>query len=197
MTGATPNVELIDAWRVPAAQAFFRNVWPLYVHEIMAFDSDFYALDGAGRWQPDLIDDWGAAVTGDVRLREPRSGQDAGQPFQRTHVIACAGRMVGFVCLGFAPFRYMPEDVDVCLFELFLSRDARSTGVAQSAVEQVLARHPGRWFLRAIHDNARAVAFWSKTLPQLPGVRELQRQDEGGDVIWRFVVGAGAETPTA
>jgi predicted acetyltransferase len=195
VSAAAQAVELIAAWRDPDAQAFFRNVWPMYLHEIMGYDSSFYRLDGSGRWQPDVVEDWLAAVTPAANLRVERSGQDAGQPFQRTHVIACDGRAVGFVCLGLPPFRFMPEQDEVSLFELFLSRDVRRRGVARAAVERVLALHPGRWSLAAIHDNTRAIAFWSKTLPEL-GVRELRREDEHGDVVWRFVAGAVAGTAT-
>ena len=63
-------VSLEDAWRSPAAAAFFRNVWPMYVHEISDFDTDFYRLDALGRWQPDIVEDWIAAVT----PREPARG---------------------------------------------------------------------------------------------------------------------------
>lgn len=185
------NVHLIESWQstpeAEAARAFFRNVWPMYVHEITGFDTDFYELDAFGRWQPDIVEHWAGAVTVPANLREPRSSEDGGQPFQRTYVIARDGQSVGFVCVGLRPFAYMPEDVDACLFELFLNRAQRGHGVAERALEQVLARHAGRWFLRIIHDNARALAFWSKALPRA-GVSQLERCDEPGDVCWRFSV---------
>src|SRR4051812_2487587 len=37
---------------------FVVNTWPMYVHEITGFDTDFYTLDDLGRWQPDIVGDW-------------------------------------------------------------------------------------------------------------------------------------------
>jgi predicted acetyltransferase len=180
-------VRLANVWEDADAARFFANAWPLYVHEITAFDTDFYALDGDGRWQPDLIADWSAPVTPPANLRQARPAVDAGQPFQRAHVISSEGRAVGFVCLGLAPFRYMPADADVILAELFVARQQRGTGVAAAAVTALLPRYPGRWVLRAIHDNARAIAFWRRALGGA-AIGTLSERREGGDVVWRFAV---------
>ena len=184
-----PAVQLLEAWRPEAEplRVFFRNVWPLYVHEIAGFDTDFYRLDEHGRWQPDIVEDWIAAVTPPANLREDASSRYGGQPFQRTYVVACEGRVVGFVCLGLAPFRYMVEDADVCLAELFLTRAARGGGLGERALALLLPRHPGRWQLRVIHDNARALAFWSKALPRAR-VTQLKRSTQDKDVCWSFSV---------
>ena len=180
------TVRLLNAWADADAARFFAHVWPMYVHEITAFATDFYALDGQGRWQPDLIGDWTAAVTPAANLRAPRAPGDSGQPFQRAHVITSDGVAVGFACLGLSPFRYMPADAEVILCELFVARRVRGSRVAADAVAQLLARHRGRWFLRAIHDNARAIAFWRRVLAAAP-VHDLREGREDGDVVWRFV----------
>ncbi|MGK3990195.1 GNAT family N-acetyltransferase [Sorangium sp. So ce136] len=180
------NISIIDAWRTREARAFFRNVWPMYVHELSGFDTSFYALDAAGRWQPDLVDDWVSSVTPPGNLRNPQSEQDPMQPFQRAHVITSDTRPVGFVCVGLRPFRYMPDDVDLSIAEFFLIHGSRGTGAGRHALQSLLRRYPGRWHLRALHDNARAIRFWTKTLPLL-GVRDLETRHEGGDVTWRFV----------
>ncbi|XXX77504.1 GNAT family N-acetyltransferase [Sorangium sp. So ce134] len=180
------NISIIDAWRTPEAREFFRNVWPMYVHEISGFDTSFYVLDEAGRWQPDIVDDWVSSVTPPGNLRAPRSEQDPMQPFQRAHVITSDARPIGFVCVGLRPFRYMPDDVDVSIAEFFLIHGSRGTGAGRHALEMLIHRHPGRWHLRAIHDNARAIRFWTKTLPLL-GARDLGTRHESGDVTWRFV----------
>jgi predicted acetyltransferase len=182
------TVTLVDAWRAPAARDFFRNVWPMYVHEISGFDSDFYSLDETGRWRPDIVEDWIAGATPAANLRTPVPDADPAQPLQRTHVVATDGRPVGFVCVGVRPFKYMPDDVDLCVAELFLVHACRGTDVARAAVEQLLARYAGRWHLRAIHDNVRAIRFWKRTLPGA-GVRDLEERREGADVTFRFVTG--------
>src|SRR4051794_26910650 len=74
--------------------SFLVNTWPMYVHEIAGFATDFYSLDDLGRWQPDIVGDWTSPVTPTANLREPRPSTDAGQPFQRSYVISCEGRRI-------------------------------------------------------------------------------------------------------
>ena len=178
-------VSLEDVWTSPQAAAFVRNVWPMYVHEISGFDTDFYRLDSEGRWQPDIVGDWLAPVTPAENLRESRSAADPLQPFQRAHAIRWGSARVGFACVGGPPFRYMPEGFDHSVAELFVVHSHRDGAVAREAVSQLLDRYPGRWHLRAIHDNARAIAFWRCVLPAL-GARDLAEEREARDVVWTF-----------
>src|SRR3954447_2430974 len=122
------DIALLDAWRVPEAREFFINVWPMYVHEISGFDTDFYALDATGRWQPDIAGDWIANVTPAANLRALRADADPAQPFQRTHVITHGGTPIGFICVGLPPFLYMLEETDCLIAEFFLVRPHRGSG---------------------------------------------------------------------
>jgi predicted acetyltransferase len=179
------RIAIVDAWQAAEAQAFFRNVWPMYVHEISGFDTDFYALSETGRWLPDIVEDWISSPTPPQNLREARSEDDALQPFQRAHVITCDSRQIGFICIGLQPFKYMPEDADVSIAELFLARAARGNGTAVRALELVLQRYPGRYSLLAIGDNLRAIRFWRKALTVI-GVRDLEERSEDRDLVFRF-----------
>jgi predicted acetyltransferase len=179
------NVTLVDAWTSPSASRFFRNVFPMYLHEISGYDIHFYSLDETGCWQPDLIADWLAPVTPAANLRSPPLPDHGSQPYQRTQVIISDGRPVGFACLGLPPFRFMPDDVDACIAEFFVIHESRGAGIGHRALELLLPRHHGRWHLRAIHDNERAIRFWAHAL-QKSGVRDLERRNEEGDVVWRF-----------
>jgi predicted acetyltransferase len=181
------NVKLIDPASSPDSKQFFLNTWPMYVHELAGLGSRFYSLDARGCWQPHISPDWVATVTADVNLRWPVAADDPRQPLQRTHVIARGHTAMGFVCVGLAPFKYMPDDVDYELSELFLTHGHRGHGVSRRALELLLASYPpGRWSLRVLPGNARALRFWSKVLPAL-GVRELERGLDRDDVTWRFV----------
>lgn len=188
MTDLPAQVALIDAWRDAAARAFFFNVWPMYVHEVSGFDTDFYQLDESGRWQPNIAGDWVASVTPTANLRAPRDADDPAQPFQRTHVITRAGRPVGFACVGVQPFKYMKEDVNQTFAELFLIHAARGDGTAARAVELVLREYTGQWSMPVIHDNARAKAFWRKTLPRV-GARTIEERAKDKDLVLRFTTG--------
>ena len=125
-------------------------------------------------------------MTPPANLRTAVADTDPRQPLQRAYVIARDGHVAGFACVGLAPFRFMPDGADVILCELFLVRRARGSGVAEAALTELLARHSGRWVLRAIHDNARAIRFWRRVLPRAP-VRALDERREDGDIVWRFV----------
>jgi predicted acetyltransferase len=189
MSDDAADVAIVEAWRDAAARAFFFNVWPMYVHELSGFDTDFYQLDESGRWQPDIAGDWVASVTPAENLRAPRAEDDPAQPFQRTHVITRAGRPVGFACVGVRPFKYMAEDVDQTIAELFLIHSARGDGTAARAVELVLREYSGQWSMLVIHDNARAAAFWRKTLPRV-GAHAIEEQAEDKDLVLRFTTGS-------
>jgi len=182
------TIALVDAWRTPAARDFFRNVWPIYVHEISGFDTDFYVLDETGRWLPNVVDTWLSSATPQQHLRVSTSEHAPAQPCQRAHVITSDGRPVGFICIGMQPFKYMPDDADLSIAEFFLIHASRGTGAGTRALELLLLRYPGRWHLRAIHDNARAIRFWRKALPAA-GVRDIEERSEDRDVVFRFVAG--------
>lgn len=182
------SITIIDGWRAPQARDFFRNAWPMYVHEITGYSTDFYRLDATGRWLPDIVEHWISDVTPPANLRVPRKDSDSIQPFQRAHVIAVDGVPVGFACVALQPFKYMPEDVDLIVSEFFLVRGRRGTGVARRALELLMERYPGRWYLRAIHDNLRAIQFWRKTLPSV-GARHIRERPIDGDIVWECSVG--------
>jgi predicted acetyltransferase len=185
--GAMPQVQLIAASSTREAKEFFLNTWPMYVHELRGFGATFYTLDAVGRWQPHISPHWVAAVTPNVNLRTPVAANDPRQPFQRCHVIVCAGKPVGFACVGLAPFKYMPEDADHHLSEFFVTHAQRGQGVSARALELLLASYPpGRWCLRVLPGNARAQRFWANVLPAL-GAREIAQTVEPDDVTWRFV----------
>jgi predicted acetyltransferase len=184
------SVLLLDAWRVAEAAEFFRKVWPMYVHEISGYDTDFYVLDAEGRWQPDLVEDWLATQTPRANLAEGVEALPGTvQPYQRTHVIVHDERPVGFACIGLRPFKYMPDDADLTIAEFFVIHALRGERVGRRALELVLARYSGRWGLRVLHDNVRALRFWSKTLPEA-GAREVRSRTDHGDIAFRFSTGA-------
>jgi predicted acetyltransferase len=182
------EVHLLDCWQDPKARAFFRNVWPIYVHEIASFDTDFYRLGPDGRWLPDLVEDWIAPQTPVANLTQAPLSPARG-PFQRSHVIVAGDQPVGFVCIGVPPFKYMPADVDVVLAELFIARPFRAKRIAEQAVEQLLSLYPGRWHLAAIRENLRALRFWRRTLRGLR-VDDLSETIETREVRFWFSTSA-------
>jgi predicted acetyltransferase len=93
---------------------------------------------------------------------------------------------VGFVCIAQRPFRYMPEDAERCLAELFVVHHARGTGAALEGARAALGTAPGaRWYLRALRGNQPALRFWTRALPAL-GASDLVQAEEGEAVSFRF-----------
>jgi predicted acetyltransferase len=68
--------------------------------------------------------------------------------------------------------------------EFFVARKFRRGGVAIAAVQQVLARFPGRWEVAVVERNTAAKAFWPRAIAAAPGVKDLQRL-EGDGAHWR------------
>jgi len=182
------EIGLIDGWANREAREFFRNVWPMYVHEISGYDTEFYRLDSTGRWIPNLVDDWISNATRPANLRTSHGESDLLQPFQRAHVVTAGGVPIGFACVGLQPFKYMPEDADVTIAEFFLAHKSRGTGAGRRAIELLVKQYPGRWHLRAIHDNRRAIRFWRKTLPFV-GALDVRERSMDGDIVWEFTAG--------
>jgi predicted acetyltransferase len=180
-------VGLEETWNSADARRCFENLYPMYLHELAAFGADLYALDAAGRWQPDLARSWTEPVTGHGNLLEPRPAADRSQPFQRGYTICVDRRRVGFVCVALPPFRYMDGRSDFQLSELFVVHRYRGCGVAVVAVRELFSRYKGRWELGALRDNTRAVSFWRRSLSRL-GARDLVATESGADIDWRFTI---------
>jgi hypothetical protein len=53
-----PSLELRDARGTAIDRAWLGNVYPLYLHELSAFDDTYYQLDERGVWQPDHLPSW-------------------------------------------------------------------------------------------------------------------------------------------
>ena len=82
-------------------------------------------------------------------------------------------------------------EVERNMAEFFVARKHRHGGVAQQAVRQVLARHPGRWEVAVVERNVAAKSFWPKAITSAPGIADLTRLEGDGEhwrgPIWTFV----------
>ncbi|GAA3885050.1 GNAT family N-acetyltransferase [Streptomyces sedi] len=70
--------------------------------------------------------------------------------------------------VGFALVRGLDGPTRV-LNSFFVVRGARRAGVGARAVEQVVARHPGRWEVAFQDANAGAVRFWRRVAEGIAG----------------------------
>lgn len=160
----------------PESAHIIRNLWPLYVHDIAAYDGT--KPNPHGVLSPDV---------------EARTWPGPGDWWHQGDVLAPYLIRVDGVPAGFsliASGAFVPTDgVDHVVHEFFIAHGFRGTGVAQAAARESLRRHPGRWEIVTYPNAHGPQAFWRKTLPAC-GVRELRETEEdhpwGRKVVWRF-----------
>src|SRR5215470_4679805 len=109
--GAPMQLTLIDARTSVTNQAWLTNVYPLYLHDLSAFDDAYYQLTDHGLWEPDHLPSW---------LDE----QD-----DWPLLILVDGHRVGFALVNQAPSPYMTPGMDYKMSEFFILRRLRRSGL--------------------------------------------------------------------
>lgn len=137
-----------------------KNMYPLYLH-------DLAGIHGT------LPNRYGIFEEGEVKtLQEQYDIQQAwfehpGKLF--AYIIMADSLPAGFCMIGSG--RYVPEDVDFCIYETFILNPFRRRGIASNAVKEILNRHHGRWmlFTQANEKNEGALRFWQKNIESFTG----------------------------
>jgi predicted acetyltransferase len=143
-------IRLHDASSEPRLRAWLERAYPLYLHELSEFSSEYH-LNEHGLFEPDYLPYW----LGEAHAH-PLVLLDAEAPF-------------GFACVGTKPFPYMSADVDQRMAGFFVTREKRGTGAAEEAAREVLRAFPGRWEITELPRNQRAVRFWRRVVARLSG----------------------------
>lgn len=137
-----------------------KNMYPLYLH-------DLAGIHGT------LPNRYGIFEEGDVKtLQEQYDIQQAWFEHPEelfAYIIMADGLPAGFCMIGSG--RYVPEDVDFCIYETFILNPFRRRGIASNAVKEILNRHHGRWmlFTQAGDKNEGALRFWQKNMESCTG----------------------------
>lgn len=142
----TARLELRDARRSATDRAWLTSVYPLYLHDLSAFDDGYYELDERGRWQPDHLPSW---------LEE---GRDL--PL----VIVVDGRRVGFALVNRGPSPHVARGCDHRMSEFFVLARERGTGIGARAAHAVFDLLPGVWEVSELPRNERAIRFWRRVI---------------------------------
>jgi predicted acetyltransferase len=133
-----------------------RNLWPLYVHDVSAFDGN-----GPNRH---------GVLTNDDAVTTPVSQAEGQGPWWREpgvlfpYLILADGRPAGFNLV--AARSRLPEglDADFVVYEFFVLHAWRGSAVGSQAAVQGFDRHRGRWELVTYPNHPRAIAFWRRTI---------------------------------
>jgi len=156
------RLELRDARRSADDRAWLASVYPMYLHDLSAFDDGYYQLDERGVWHPDYLPSWLA------------EGPDL--PF----VVVAEGRRVGFALVNSAPSRHVARGRDHRVSEFFVLARERRTGIGTRAAHALFALLPGAWEVSQLPRNERAIRFWRRVAAEVSDgdYRETAAADE-------------------
>ncbi len=129
------------------------RLWPLYQYELSCVGG--MPINTNGLFEEQTVESMDYVEVLGPWWERP----DALYPF----LVRVDGRPAGFVMVGAAP-DYAPEGRDYLVHEFFFLHSYWGTGLAEWAAGDIFRRLPGRWELRTIPQNHRAVAFWRKTI---------------------------------
>ncbi len=133
-----------------------KNLWPLYQHEVTRFqvqEPNQHGLLGVD----DSVRDIGRAVD----ALDPW-WQDRESLFP--YLIVVDGKPAGFNLVAGRSRHPDGTDVDFIVHEFFLLQASRGSGAAELAAKEGFNLHPGSWEIVTWPSNARAIAFWRRTI---------------------------------
>lgn len=165
-----------------AAQAGpIRNLWPLYVQDVSAYDGQRPNRHGV------LVED------DTVRSWEAGPGAPWWERPEHLfpYLVRVDGRAVGFHLIATGPYVPTPG-VDFVVHEFFVARAHRGDGTAQRAAQRGIERHRGAWEVVTYPNAARPIAFWRRVLPLCATGPVTETEEDhpwGRKVVWRFANG--------
>jgi aminoglycoside 6'-N-acetyltransferase I len=139
-----------------------KNLYPLYVHDLAAFHAQLPNPHGILDDSPGVRSLSDFADTFDLWWQKP------GILFP--YLIRVNDAPAGFAMIASPP--HVAAATDFLFNEFFLLHPYRGTGAAHAAATDILSRHAGHWHAYVLPANARALAFWRRTLRTYPFFEE-------------------------
>jgi len=135
-----------------------RNLWPLYQHDVSAFDQAMARPNRHGLFG---VDD---AITTLAELGENMGAwwREPGALFP--YLIRVDGKPAGFNLIAARSRLPNGPDADFVVHEFFVLHAYRGTGVAEQAARLGFERHRGSWEIVTYPGHARAIAFWTRVV---------------------------------
>jgi len=97
------------------------------------------------------------------------------------------GAPVGFcLVMGRRYVAAVGEEGDYLIWEMFVDKPHRGSGVAELAVREILLSKPGRWSVQAMPKNGRAVGFWRRVTLK-PPYDGIEGRNAAGFATFQFV----------
>lgn len=149
------RVELRPASGEADARAV-RNLWPLYQHDLSAFD-------GARPNRHGVFgdDDRITTLAQHVTSLDPWWGDPASL---FPYLVVAEGRPAGFSLIAARTRLPLGIPADFVVHEFFVLHAYRGCGVAERAALEGFERHRGAWEVATHPNHPRAIAFWRRVV---------------------------------
>lgn len=153
-----------------------RRMWPLYTHDVSAYDGRKPNRHGILSDDEDLVE------------FEGPGGWWSNSEVLFPYLARVDDRPAGFNLIAGGA---LAEElgVDFAVYELFVAAAYRGTAVATQLAVEGIARHRGRWEVVTYVNAPRPAAFWRKVLPQCATGEVVESEEDhafGRRVCWRF-----------
>lgn len=162
-----------------------RNLWPLYQHDVSAFD-------GA---RPNAHGIFGGDDVATLAQHGASLDPWWQSPSLFPYLIVADGAPAGFCLVATGPYLPCPEHADFVVHEFFVLHAYRGAGVAEAAVTEAFARHRGRWEVVTYPNHPRGIAFWRRVVGRVASGQFEEREMDhpwGRKVVFRFASATAA-----
>ncbi|SCY56834.1 GNAT family N-acetyltransferase [Alkaliphilus peptidifermentans] len=94
-------------------------------------------------------------------------------------------KIIGFILLTSSP--YVPKEVDYCVHELFILRRYRKLGIGTLAINKVIEKYRGKYYIVQLVKNKPAVEFWKKYY-KINSIKYIEKEivEEGDKCITQY-----------
>ena len=154
----------------PDHEPLLTTLYHLYIYDLNQTGGNF-TLDGSGRWQPDYLDYWLAALKGQ-------------SPGAHVGFWLLENQPAGLVLYGDGSFPHKSARADFHLSEFFVPAHLRRGGVGRAMAAHLFTTRPGLWELAVLRDNQAAASFWQRCLTGLG--YQVDMEDGEIDRVFRF-----------
>lgn len=112
-------------------------------------------------------------------------------PSHWAYLLRVKGSPAGFVLVNARS--HVANIIDFNMAEFFVARKYRRKGIATVALQEVLARHLGKWEVAVLEENKTAKSFWPKAIRATKLTRDIHLTKHAGPIwtgpIWTFTSG--------
>ncbi len=89
---------------------------------------------------------------------------------------------------GFCFIRHYPKEADSFdIDQFYISEDYKRKGIGRETLRCAVNLHPGKWIVRVLTNNSRALAFWLSSIYSICGEEYNQSRELDGKIEMDFI----------